>query len=110
MINEAALLAARANKRVVTMGDFENAKDKVSMGPERRSMLQSKEQIELVAYHEAGHAIAGLNVPSLEKLNKVTIIPRVTPVATLSIPPKNICPPPRAYEGAVGHSFWRPCC
>ena len=76
VINEAALLAARANKRVVTMGDFENAKDKVSMGPERRSMLQSKEQIELVAYHEAGHAIAGLNVPSLEKLNKVTIIPR----------------------------------
>jgi len=76
VINEAALLAARANKRVVTMDDFENAKDKVSMGPERRSMLQSKEQIELVAYHEAGHAIAGLNVPSLEKLNKVTIIPR----------------------------------
>ena len=76
LVNEAALLAARSNKRVVTQEDFENAKDKVTMGPERRSAVRTEEEIELVAYHEGGHALVGVNVPLRDKLNKVTIIPR----------------------------------
>jgi len=76
LVNEAALLAARANKRVVTQEDFENAKDKVTMGPERRSAVRTEEEIELVAYHEGGHALVGVHVPLRDKLNKVTIIPR----------------------------------
>jgi cell division protease FtsH len=76
LVNEAALLAARANKRVVTMADFENAKDKVLMGAERRSMVMSEEDKEMTAYHEAGHALVGLFVPGNDPLHKVTIIPR----------------------------------
>ena len=76
LVNEAALLAARSNKRVVTQEDFENAKDKVTMGPERRSAVRTEEEIELVAYHEGGHALVGVTVPLRDKLNKVTIIPR----------------------------------
>ena len=76
LVNEAALLAARAGKRVVTMIDFENAKDKVLMGAERRSMVMTEEEKELTAYHEAGHALVGLNVKGNDPLHKVTIIPR----------------------------------
>ncbi len=76
LVNEAALLAARKNKRMVTLEDFENAKDKVWMGAERRSKVVSKEEMELVAYHEAGHAIAGLHSPNKDPMHKVTIIPR----------------------------------
>ena len=76
LVNEAALLAARASKRVVTMNDFENAKDKVLMGAERRSMVMTEEEKELTAYHEAGHALVGLFVPGNDPLHKVTIIPR----------------------------------
>jgi len=76
LVNEAALIAARLNKRVVTMSDFEAAKDKVLMGAERRSMVMSEEEKELTAYHEAGHAIAALFVPGNDPLHKVTIIPR----------------------------------
>ncbi len=76
LVNEAALLAARASKRVVTMADFENAKDKVLMGSERRSMVMTEEEKELTAYHEAGHALVGLFVPGNDPLHKVTIIPR----------------------------------
>ena len=76
LVNEAALLAARASKRVVTMADFENAKDKVLMGAERRSMVMTEDEKELTAYHEAGHALVGLNVPGNDPLHKVTIIPR----------------------------------
>ncbi len=76
LVNEAALLAARANKRVVTMADFENAKDKVMMGAERRSMVMSEEDKEMTAYHEAGHALVGMFVPGNDPLHKVTIIPR----------------------------------
>ena len=76
LVNEAALLAARASKRVVTMADFENAKDKVLMGAERRSMVMTEEEKELTAYHEAGHALVGLYVPGNDPLHKVTIIPR----------------------------------
>jgi cell division protease FtsH len=76
IVNEAALFAARANKRAVDMDDFEKAKDKVIMGAERRSMVMSEEEKKLTAYHEAGHAIVGLCVPSHDPVHKVTIIPR----------------------------------
>jgi cell division protease FtsH len=75
LVNEAALLAARRNKRLVTQAEFEDAKDKVMMGAERRSMVMSDEERRNTAYHEAGHAIVGLMVP-YDPLHKVTIIPR----------------------------------
>jgi cell division protease FtsH len=75
-VNEAALMAARRNKRMVTQAEFEDAKDKVMMGAERRSMAMSEEEKKLTAYHEAGHAIVGLNVPSHDPIHKATIIPR----------------------------------
>ncbi|MAI29788.1 MAG: cell division protein FtsH [Rickettsiales bacterium] len=74
--NEAALLAARRNKRLVTMLDFEDAKDKVLMGAERRSMVMTLKEKELTAYHEAGHALVGIFTPGNDPLHKVTIIPR----------------------------------
>ena len=76
LVNEAALLAARTGKRVVTMFDFETAKDKVMMGAERRSMVMTEDEKELTAYHEGGHALVGLFVPGNDPLHKVTIIPR----------------------------------
>ncbi|MGH8607541.1 MAG: ATP-dependent zinc metalloprotease FtsH [Gammaproteobacteria bacterium] len=76
LINEAALFAARASKRVVEMADFEKAKDKILMGAERRSMVMSDAEKKLTAYHEAGHAIVGRLVPDHDPVYKVTIIPR----------------------------------
>lgn len=76
IVNEAALFAARANKRAVGMDEFEKAKDKVIMGAERRSMVMSESEKKLTAYHEAGHAIVGLFVPEHDPVHKVTIIPR----------------------------------
>lgn len=76
LVNEAALLGARANKTAVDMADFESAKDKVMMGAERRSMVMTEKERKLTAYHEAGHALVGLNVPQSDPLHKVTIIPR----------------------------------
>jgi len=76
LVNEAALLAARSGKRVVSMADFESAKDKVMMGAERRSMVMSEKERKLTAYHEAGHALVSLMVPEYDPLHKVTIIPR----------------------------------
>jgi cell division protease FtsH len=76
LVNEAALMAARIGRRFVTMDDFENAKDKVMMGAERRSMVMSEDERKLTAYHEAGHAIVGLNVPQHDPIHKATIIPR----------------------------------
>ena len=76
IVNEAALNAARFNKKVVTMSDFEIAKDKVIMGAERRSMVLSDAEKRLTAYHEAGHTLVGLKVPSADPVHKVTIIPR----------------------------------
>jgi cell division protease FtsH len=76
LVNEAALMAARVNRRFVTMEDFENAKDKVMMGAERRSMVMTEDEKKLTAYHEAGHAIVGLNVPDHDPIHKATIIPR----------------------------------
>ena len=76
LINEAALFAARANKRTVEMNEFEKAKDKIMMGAERRSMVMSDDEKKLTAYHEAGHAIVGRLVPEHDPVHKVTIIPR----------------------------------
>ncbi|MDD3288582.1 MAG: ATP-dependent zinc metalloprotease FtsH [Alphaproteobacteria bacterium] len=76
LVNEAALLAARANKSVVNLADLEMAKDKVMMGAERRSMVMTERERELTAYHEAGHALVSINVPQGDPLHKVTIIPR----------------------------------
>jgi cell division protease FtsH len=69
-------MAARTNRRFVTMEDFENAKDKVMMGAERRSMVMSEDEKKLTAYHEAGHAVVGLHVPEHDPIHKATIIPR----------------------------------
>jgi len=76
LINEAALFAARANKRLVTMEEFENARDKILMGAERKSMVMSEKEKENTAYHEAGHAIVGRLVPEHDPVHKVSIIPR----------------------------------
>jgi cell division protease FtsH len=76
LVNEAALMAARVGRRFVTMEDFENAKDKVMMGAERRSMVLTADQKEKTAYHEAGHAVVGLKLPECDPVYKATIIPR----------------------------------
>ena len=76
LVNEAALMAARRNKRMVTQGEFEDAKDKVMMGAERRSLVMTEEEKMLTAYHEGGHAILALNVKATDPVHKATIIPR----------------------------------
>jgi len=76
LVNEAALMAARRNRRLVTHQEFEDAKDKVMMGAERKTMAMSAEEKELTAYHEAGHAVLALNVPQTDPVHKATIIPR----------------------------------
>jgi cell division protease FtsH len=76
LVNEAALLAARRNKRMVTQHEFEDAKDKVMMGAERRSLVMTEEEKLLTAYHEGGHAVVALRVPATDPVHKATIIPR----------------------------------
>ena len=76
LVNEAALLSARRNKRKITMREFEDARDKVMMGAERRTLAMTEEEKEMTAYHEAGHAIVGLNMPGSLPIHKATIIPR----------------------------------
>ena len=76
LVNEAALFAARGNKRLVDMEDFERAKDKIYMGAERKSMVITEEEKRATAYHESGHAIVGATLPGLDPVHKVTIIPR----------------------------------
>jgi len=76
LVNEAALLAARRNKRLVAMQEFEDAKDKVMMGAERRSMVMTEDEKKMTAYHEAGHAIVSVNEPASDPIHKATIIPR----------------------------------
>jgi len=76
IVNEAALLAARRNKKLVTNAEFDDAKDKVMMGPERRSMVMTDEEKRLTAYHEAGHALVSLSIDSSDPIHKATIIPR----------------------------------
>ena len=73
---KSALLAARKNKRVVTMSEFEEAKDKVMMGSERRSMVMTEDEKKLTAYHEAGHAIVAIYSPASDPIHKATIVPR----------------------------------
>ncbi len=90
LVNEAALLAARKNKRLVTMAEFEDAKDKVMMGAERRSMVMTEDEKKLTAYHEAGHALVALKVPKHDPLHKVTIIPRGRALGlTMSLPERD---------------------
>ena len=76
LVNEAALFAARGNKRLVDMDDFERAKDKIFMGAERKSMVITEEEKRATAYHESGHAIVGVMLPGIDPVHKVTIIPR----------------------------------
>ena len=76
LVNEAALMAARKNRRMVLHRDFEDAKDKVMMGAERRSMAMSEDEKRLTAYHEGGHALVALTVPSADPVHKATIVPR----------------------------------
>ena len=76
LVNEAALLAARRGKRVVTKDEFEDAKDKIMMGAERRTMVMTEQEKLLTAYHEGGHAIVALSVPATDPVHKATIIPR----------------------------------
>ena len=90
LVNEAALLAARKSKRVVTMEDFEEAKDKVMMGAERRSMVMTEDEKKLTAYHEAGHALVSIFMPKTDPLHKVTIIPRGRALGlTMSLPERD---------------------
>ncbi len=89
LVNEAALMAARLDKEVVGMSEFEKARDKVLMGPERKSLSMIEEERVLTAWHEAGHAIVQLNVPDMDPLHKVTIIPRGRALGvTMSLPEK----------------------
>jgi cell division protease FtsH len=90
LVNEAALLAARNGRRMVTMAEFEDAKDKVLMGSERRSMVMTEEEKRLTAYHEAGHALVAVFSPKHDPLHKVTIIPRGRALGvTMSLPEKD---------------------
>ena len=90
LVNEAALLAARMNKRMVTMAEFESAKDKVLMGAERRSMVMTEAEKEATAYHEAGHALVNIHMSDGDPLHKVTIIPRGRALGvTMSLPERD---------------------
>ncbi|MCP4327778.1 MAG: ATP-dependent metallopeptidase FtsH/Yme1/Tma family protein [Alphaproteobacteria bacterium] len=90
LVNEAALLAARKSKRMVTMDEMEEAKDKVLMGAERRSMVMTEHEKEMTAYHEAGHALVAVYTPSHDPLHKVTIIPRGRALGvTMSLPERD---------------------
>ena len=98
LVNEAALLAARAEKKVVTMVDFEDAKDKVMMGVERRSMVITEKEKRNTAYHEAGHALVAYLLPGADPLHKVTIIPRGRALGvTMQLPEDDKHTYPRAY-------------
>jgi cell division protease FtsH len=90
LVNEAALFAARRNGRVVEMVDFEKAKDKIMMGPERKSMVMDEDERKNTAYHEAGHAIIAQLLPKLDPVHKVTIIPRGGALGvTISLPERD---------------------
>ncbi len=98
VINEAALMAARFDKKLVDLTDFEKAKDKILMGAERRSLVMSEDEKKLTAYHEAGHAIVGLKMPEHDPVYKVTIIPRSNALGVTMFLPK---------EDRYSHSFRR---
>jgi cell division protease FtsH len=90
LVNEAAVLAARRNKNLVDMSDFEDAKDKVMLGLERRSLVLTEEERRLTAYHEAGHAVVSIHTPGSDPIHKVTIVPRGQALGiTLGLPEKD---------------------
>jgi cell division protease FtsH len=89
LVNEAALLAARADKRKVTTEDMEEARDKILMGPERKSLIRTKEDLERTAYHEAGHALCTLRLPVVDPIHKATIIPRGMSLGMVQQLPEN---------------------
>jgi cell division protease FtsH len=98
LVNEAALAAARKGKRVVTQAEFEEAKDKIMMGAERRSMVMSEDEKKMTAYHEAGHALLSLHSPDLDPVHKATIIPRGRALGlVMSLPEGDKLSRPRAY-------------
>jgi cell division protease FtsH len=107
LVNEAALLAARRNKRLVTQSEFEDAKDKVMMGSERRSMAMTEEEKLATAYHEAGHAIVNILVPGNDPLHKVTIIPRGRALGvTMSLPERDKLSYSKEWcEGKIAMAF-----
>ncbi len=107
LVNEAALLAARRNKRLVTQAEFEDAKDKVMMGAERRSMAMTEEEKLATAYHEAGHAIVNILVPGNDPLHKVTIIPRGRALGvTMSLPERDKLSYSKEWcEGKIAMAF-----
>ncbi|MGO9484341.1 MAG: ATP-dependent zinc metalloprotease FtsH [Rhodomicrobium sp.] len=107
LVNEAALLAARRSKRVVTQHEFEDAKDKVMMGAERRTMAMTEEEKRLTAYHEAGHALVGLFVPGNHPLHKVTIIPRGRALGiTFYLPERDVLTTKKSeYEARLASVF-----
>jgi cell division protease FtsH len=107
LVNEAALLAARKNKRMVTMEEMEEAKDKVMMGAERRSMVMTEEEKEMTAYHEAGHTLVGRHMPGHDPLHKVTIIPRGRALGvTMSLPERDkYAYSKRELEARIAMSF-----
>ncbi|MFN3868501.1 MAG: ATP-dependent zinc metalloprotease FtsH [Hyphomicrobiaceae bacterium] len=107
LVNEAALLAARRNKRLVTQTEFEDAKDKVMMGAERRSMAMTEEEKLATAYHEAGHAVVNIVVPGNDPLHKVTIIPRGRALGvTMSLPERDKLSYSKQWcEGKIAMAF-----
>ncbi len=107
LVNEAALLAARRNKRLVTQSEFEDSKDKVMMGAERRSMAMTEEEKLATAYHEAGHAIVNVVVPGNDPLHKVTIIPRGRALGvTMSLPERDKLSYSKEWcEGKIAMAF-----
>jgi len=107
LVNEAALLAARRNKRLVTQAEFEDSKDKVMMGAERKTMAMTQEEKLATAYHEAGHAIVNLIVPGNDPLHKVTIIPRGRALGvTMSLPERDRLSYSKQWcEGKIAMAF-----
>ena len=107
LVNEAALLAARRNKRLVTQAEFEDSKDKVMMGAERRSMAMTEEEKLATAYHEAGHALVNILVPGNDPLHKVTIIPRGRALGvTMSLPERDKLSYSKQWcEGKIAMAF-----
>ncbi len=106
LCNEAALMAARRNARMVEMQDFEKAKDKIIMGPERKSMVMPEEERRNTAYHEAGHALIGRLLPKCDPVHKVTIIPRGRALGvTMSLPEQTATPTTKS-----SCSTKSPCC
>lgn len=109
LVNEAALLAARRNKRKVTSKDFDDAKDKVLMGNERKSMAMDEQEKKLTAYHEAGHAICSLNVEETDPIHKATIVPRGRALGMVQqLPEKDQYSYSRAKAFASDYLYGRP--